>query len=136
MNIEAYLESRGISHDPVNHPSHYETGKFECIEVMEEALGRNSVKCFCICNAFKYLYRAQRKNNDEDIFKAQWYLNKWAELTKKDDADWRAISDEEGGEEEKEELDIPYVATSVKDSCGPKVSLKTIADATGKGEQL
>lgn len=66
--------------DIVNHPSHYETGKFECIDVMEEALGRSVVESFCIANAFKYLYRSQRKNGDEDIFKAQWYLNKWAEL--------------------------------------------------------
>ncbi len=26
--------------DKVDHPSHYDTGQFECIEVMEEALGR------------------------------------------------------------------------------------------------
>lgn len=62
--------------DLVNHPSHYETGKFECIEVMEEALGRDVVKDFCIGNAFKYLYRAKRKNGLEDLKKAQWYLNK------------------------------------------------------------
>ena len=63
-------------HDLVNHPSHYETGKFECIEVMEEALGRDVVKGFCIGNAFKYLYRAKRKNGLEDLKKAQWYLNR------------------------------------------------------------
>lgn len=62
--------------DLVNHPSHYETGKFECINVMEEALGRDAVKGFCIGNAFKYLYRAKRKNGLEDLKKAQWYLNK------------------------------------------------------------
>lgn len=62
--------------DLVNHPSHYETGKFECIEVMEEALGRDAVKGFCIGNAFKYLYRANRKNGLEDLKKAQWYLNR------------------------------------------------------------
>lgn len=62
--------------DLVNHPSHYETGKFECIEVMEEALGRDVVKGFCIGNAFKYLYRAKRKNGLEDLKKAQWYLNR------------------------------------------------------------
>ena len=62
--------------DLVNHPSHYETGKFECIDVMEEALGRDVVKGFCIGNAFKYLYRAKRKNGLEDLKKAQWYLNR------------------------------------------------------------
>ena len=62
--------------DLVNHPSHYETGKFECIDVMEEALGRDVVKGFCIGNAFKYLYRAKRKNGLDDLKKAQWYLNR------------------------------------------------------------
>ena len=62
--------------DSVNHPSHYETGKFECIEVMEEALGRDVVKGFCIGNAFKYLYRAKRKNGLEDLKKARWYLDR------------------------------------------------------------
>ena len=62
--------------DLVNHPSHYETGKFECIEVMEEALGRDVVKGFCIGNAFKYLYRAKRKNGLEDLKKARWYLDR------------------------------------------------------------
>ncbi len=37
--------------DNVNHPKHYETGRFECIEVMEEALGTEAVKGFCLCNA-------------------------------------------------------------------------------------
>jgi len=67
--------------DNVNHPSHYETGKFECIDVMCEALGADAVKDFCLCNAFKYIYRHKRKNGDEDIKKAQWYLNKYIELS-------------------------------------------------------
>ena len=69
--------------DLVNHPSHYETGKFECIEVMEEALGRDVVKGFCIGNAFKYLYRAKRKNGLEDLKKAQWYLNRVISMEEK-----------------------------------------------------
>ena len=70
--------------DLVNHPSHYETGKFECIEVMEEALGRDVVKGFCIGNAFKYLYRAKRKNGLEDLKKAQWYLNRVISMEEED----------------------------------------------------
>lgn len=62
--------------DNVNHPSHYETGKFECFDVMLEALGEEVVKGFCIGNAFKYIYRHRRKNGVEDIKKAIWYLNK------------------------------------------------------------
>lgn len=64
----------------VHHPSHYETGKFECIDVMLETQGKEAVKDFCVCNAFKYLYRHGNKNGLEDIKKAVWYLNKFIEL--------------------------------------------------------
>lgn len=66
--------------DNVNHPKHYETGRFECIEVMEEALGTEAVKGFCLCNAFKYIYRCRNKNGLEDIKKADWYLKKLIEI--------------------------------------------------------
>ena len=66
--------------DNVHHPSHYETGKFECIEVMMETQGVEAVEAFCVCNAFKYLYRHKNKNEVEDIKKAVWYLKKFIEL--------------------------------------------------------
>lgn len=71
--------------DNVSHPSHYETGKFECIEVMQEVFGTEAVQNFCVCNAFKYLYRHRRKNGKEDIEKARWYINKYLELEEKDE---------------------------------------------------
>lgn len=66
--------------DVVNHPAHYETGKFECIEVMREVFGDEALKGFCQCNAFKYLYRMNRKNGIEDMKKAKWYIDKYIEL--------------------------------------------------------
>ena len=69
-----------VPEDIVNHPSHYETGKFECFDVMREAFGDEAVKNFCICNAFKYLYRHQRKNGIEDIRKAKWYIDHFLEI--------------------------------------------------------
>lgn len=66
--------------DVVNHPSHYETGNFECIDVMIETQGKEAVLNFCLCNAFKYLYRHNRKNGIEDIKKSRWYINKYIEL--------------------------------------------------------
>lgn len=71
--------------DNVNHPGHYSTGKFECIDVMCEALGEDAVKGFCICNAFKYIYRHNRKNGTEDVEKAIWYLKKYLELEDKNE---------------------------------------------------
>lgn len=69
-------------HDAVNHPAHYETGKFECIDVMTEAIGLEDTKGFCLCNAFKYIYRCTKKHETpvEDVKKAVWYLNKFLEL--------------------------------------------------------
>lgn len=72
--------SKPFKPDVVNHPSHYETGTFECIDVMLETQGKEAVMDFCLCNAFKYLYRHKRKNGVEDIKKAKWYINKYIEL--------------------------------------------------------
>jgi hypothetical protein len=66
--------------DFVNHPPQYNTGKFESIDVMVETQGVEAVKDFCVCNAFKYIYRHKNKNGLEDIKKAIWYLNKYVEL--------------------------------------------------------
>ena len=71
------------TNDNVNHPSHYETGNFECIDVMIETQGKEAVMDFCICNAFKYIYRHNNKNGVEDIKKAKWYLEKYIELSEK-----------------------------------------------------
>lgn len=75
-------EQSETPNDSVNHPSHYETGKFECIDVMREAIGLENTKGFCLCNAFKYIYRCTKKHNTpvEDVKKAVWYLNKFLEL--------------------------------------------------------
>lgn len=73
--------------DAVNHPSHYETGKYECIEVMEEIFGTHVVEDFCVCNAFKYLYRHQRKGGFEDLQKARWYLDRAISMRKSSDAE-------------------------------------------------
>lgn len=67
-------------HDPVNHPLHYTQGNIECIDAMKAAYGKESVMHFCKCNAFKYQWRFDKKNGEEDIKKAQWYQNKFLEL--------------------------------------------------------
>ena len=69
--IYAALHSQG-NPDNVNHPAHY-SGKHECIEVMRVLFGDEAVKAFCRCNSFKYRFRADRKNGEEDIKKAEWY---------------------------------------------------------------
>lgn len=66
--------------DDVNHPYHYTQGNIECIDAMKEAFGATALQHFCICNAFKYIWRAEHKNGMEDVDKALWYLNKYKEL--------------------------------------------------------
>jgi hypothetical protein len=69
--------------DNVNHPAHYELpGGIECFDVLLATQGLDAVKNFCICNAMKYLFRRNRKNGDEDVKKAAWYIAKYIELSK------------------------------------------------------
>lgn len=70
------------SFDPVERPEHYTSGKVECIDAMEDAFEKEAVKSFCLCNAFKYLWRQNKKGHLEDIKKANWYLTKYLELSK------------------------------------------------------
>ena len=62
--------------DNVNKPKHYSgSTSLDCIECMIVAFGEEAVYHFCLCNAFKYLWRYKNKNGAEDIDKARWYLN-------------------------------------------------------------
>ena len=61
--------------DIINKPFHYNTSKYECIEVMREVFGDEKLKIWCVLNAFKYLYRCYYKNGDQDLEKATYYLN-------------------------------------------------------------
>ncbi len=69
-----------IQNDMVNNPPHYTSGGIECIDAMIASQGTAAVKDFCLCNAFKYIWRTKNKNGIEDIDKAIWYLNKYKEL--------------------------------------------------------
>ena len=72
----------------VNHPSHYNHGRLECIDIMEDVFGIDETKAFCKLNAFKYLVRAKLKGNEpEDIDKALWYLEKHQELAKRQETE-------------------------------------------------
>ena len=76
--VEKPTEENSV--DMVNHPPHYDSGKYECIDVMLETQGLEMTLGFCICNAFKYLYRHRLKNGLEDVKKALWYILKYIEL--------------------------------------------------------
>lgn len=64
--------------DNINHPQHYEGHtSLECIDAMEISFDNEAVAYFCLCNAFKYLWRHKHKNGLEDLEKAEWYLERF-----------------------------------------------------------
>ena len=73
--------------DEINHPSHYEGSKIECIDAMIEGIGEEYVKGFCLGNAFKYIFRCMKKHDTPlaDVKKARWYLDKFIELEERQD---------------------------------------------------
>ena len=67
--------------EAINHPNHYNReGAIECIDEMVMIFGRRTVMDFCMCNAWKYRYRAADKNGEEDLKKSDWYMMKYKEL--------------------------------------------------------
>ena len=66
--------------DMVNHPNHYTNRGIECIDEMIQVFGKQAVMDFCLCNVWKYRYRAFAKNGQEDIAKSDWYMKKYLEL--------------------------------------------------------
>lgn len=78
-------ENNNIKTEGVEHPVHYQ-GKHECIEIMRAMFGDEAVAGFCKCNAFKYRFRAGRKDGEtaeKDINKAEWYENYLIEMAKR-----------------------------------------------------
>lgn len=72
--------------EKVDHPAHYQ-GKHECIDEMVALFGVEAVIGFCKCNVHKYRYRADAKNGQEDLDKADWYMDKLMELEEQKNAE-------------------------------------------------
>lgn len=73
------------SEDEVNHPNHYTQYSFEAIDVIDEVVPKYPATIgFYIGTTIKYLLRAPFKGRlTQDLAKAQWYLNKAIEKSKK-----------------------------------------------------
>lgn len=69
--------------DNVNHPSHYKSGKFETIDIIEDKTTPEMFEGFCIGNVLKYVTRYRGKNGIEDLKKAEWYLKKIIDFIEK-----------------------------------------------------
>lgn len=71
-------DSDGIDEqDAINSPNHYTQGRFEVIDVIEDAVvGADPFEAVCQANILKYTLRYRHKNGVEDLKKARWYLEK------------------------------------------------------------
>lgn len=70
-------ECIGQDVDVVNHPSHYNKGRIECIDAIDSAtVGKTGIEAVAVANIIKYLWRYEEKGGLESVRKAQWYLNK------------------------------------------------------------
>jgi len=80
--IQKFHNERGepAKKEQVNHPDHYNQGDIECIDAMIAAFGVDKVCDWCVMTSFKYHWRYQHKNGEEDINKASWYIDKYKEL--------------------------------------------------------
>lgn len=90
--------------EKVNHPKHYKTDRFECIEVMRDVFGLQATQNFCLLNVFKYLWRDGKKEGTPDILKAKWYFEKFFEL----DDEWDKANNLEAESEDSEEEPSPF----------------------------
>lgn len=61
--------------EKVNHPSHYNHGKYEVVDIWKDQLTKEELKGAYKSNILKYLLRADYKNGAEDYRKAQVYMN-------------------------------------------------------------
>lgn len=85
LPVKDDIQKKAITNDPIN-PAHYKDHcSVECIDAMVIAFGAWETAYFCMCNAFKYLWRHKYKNGREDLKKAIWYLDKAEELEGDDD---------------------------------------------------
>lgn len=103
--------------DMVNHPQHYNRdGAMECIDEMITVFGKDIVACFCLCNVWKYRYRASDKGHEEDLSKSDYYMAKYKELiTERSVLGFESVMEREELEDiVKEKLDKLYLEREIK----------------------
>ena len=99
---------KNMGKETVNHPQHYNReNAIECIDEMILIFGEEVVKNFCLCNAWKYRYRAADKNGAEDLKKSDWYIRKYKELCD----EGKSTITVSGGSDV---ITIPYINNNVK----------------------
>ena len=74
-NIQFTIDTTKTKSDPVNSPTHYQTGLIETIDSIKNILGHEKFQAYCIGNVIKYLSRYREKNGLEDLKKAETYIS-------------------------------------------------------------
>lgn len=65
----------------VNHPTHYNQGSLETIDMLKGTLTKEQYTGFLKGNVLKYVSRTEYKGKTlEDYNKAKWYLDKLIDL--------------------------------------------------------
>ena len=59
--------------DNIN-PDHYKDSEIECIDAIESSMSHESFKGYLKGSIIKYIWRYEKKNGVEDLWKAQWFL--------------------------------------------------------------
>lgn len=79
-NVESEDENEEVSDkEMVNHPPHYNQGKFETIDIIEDIVAGydDPVEAYLVGTTLKYLARAPFKNaKKQDLEKAEFYLKR------------------------------------------------------------
>jgi hypothetical protein len=65
--------------DFVNHPEHYNSGKFEVIDIIKDQLSPEEFRGYIKGNVLKYIMRERLKGGNEDLKKADKYLQMFFE---------------------------------------------------------
>lgn len=89
-----------IADTDINHPSYYNKGNRECIDIMRDLFGNEAVKGFCRCNSFKYRFRAGNKPGnyaEKDLKKAEWYEDYLQKMNAAERAELIFLEREENG---------------------------------------
>jgi len=83
LGLDFYLP---MSEDNVNSPDHYTMGGHEAVKVIESKLSPEQFQGYLLGNILKYTMRCNYKEKfEEDLKKAQWYLNKLVDTFPEED---------------------------------------------------
>lgn len=83
LNITDKRKVKQLSN--VIHPGHYNIpGRKECIEEMVDKFGHEKTEAFCELNSYKYQYRHELKNGQEDLDKASNYTKMLQQMIRND----------------------------------------------------